>query len=795
MLESLQAIVDEMLSDKERQLGDIKAITKRQEKMLLETFNQTEAEEVDMSKSVSVLLNTAMKQYSKRKALVFKEKVLTYEELDRRVEIFSKRLQTAGVKRQEIVAVILEPSLEMIVSILGILRIGAIFLPMAHNTPAERVHTILKESGCRLVVTGKTKEKTGIENVTSISVEDIDWEQPIGEKQAYESVDTKEIAYVIYTSGSTGVPNGVMVSHRALANLIYWHNRQYGVTCEDVSTKYAGFGFDASVWEIFPYLAAGSCLHILEEEMRMDLKKLAAYFEENRVSIAFLPTQICEQFMSYENHSLRYLLTGGDKLNYFKKNNYKLINNYGPTENAVVTSFYEVTEASSNIPIGKPVDRVQLYVLDKQNQLVPPGAKGELLIAGNSLAEGYLHNQKLTAEKFIPHPFVNGATAYKSGDIVRWDEYGNLRFIGRNDSQVKIRGNRVEMGEIKTAIQGYEGVTQVVVVIREVRANKVICAYYCASREIEAVQLKKFARKFLPSYMVPSYFVQMKEIPLTVNGKVDYRRLPEPQLEELEAEERAVSDVQIQLLHIWKELLKTEEIGIYDNFMEIGGDSILIIRMHKEIEKQYPGVISVADIFASPTIADLAEYIEDKQKEVEFSCEQITIPKAFYPSRKRTIGRRKFRRKVRINTSTTKETHETFLFLYAFMMFRLTDQQEVSLLGCKDSKYYIVHLEKQAGMHANALMKEVEKAYSKADKAAKPKIVVESREKGILPVFLYQEESSEYYKKFADMAFYVEDRAGEIILEVELFHKDITEEFANGILMQYEQILRTIFKG
>jgi amino acid adenylation domain-containing protein len=261
-----------------------------------------------------------------------------------------------------------------------------------------------------------------------------------------------DLAYVIFTSGSTGRPKGVMVEHKALNNLCHWHNTYYSVTPGDRAVKYAGFEFDASVWEIFPYLIAGTRLYILNEEMKLDIDRLNRYFEENRITIGFLPTQMCEQFMQFDNRSLRVLLTGGDKLNNFRKQDYRLANNYGPTENAVVTSAFWVEKNYHNIPIGKPIFNTRIYIIDQYGNMQPIGVPGELSISGSSLARGYVGNGDKTGEKFIENPFMKGGRIYKTGDLARWLSDGNVEFLGRVDYQVKIRGFRIEAGEIESQL-------------------------------------------------------------------------------------------------------------------------------------------------------------------------------------------------------------------------------------------------------------------------------------------------------------------------------------------------------
>ncbi|MCU0288247.1 MAG: condensation domain-containing protein, partial [Acidobacteria bacterium] len=365
------------------------------------------------------------------------------------------------------------------------------------------------------------------------------------------NVDPTSPAYVIYTSGSTGKPKGVVVNHRSLVNLCWWHNQNFAITASDRATKYAGLGFDASVWEIFPYLIAGAGLYIIDDEIRLEVQKLKDFFDVHGITITFLPTQVCEQFMLNISSpgTLRFLLTGGDKLQRFVKRDYRLINNYGPTENTVVTTSGEIDENAyhTGIPIGKPIANNQVYILDKRSRLQPVGAAGELCIGGESLAAGYLNNPELTRGTFEKAPldppkllFNYHSPIYKTGDLARWlpaappaggSPGGVIQFLGRVDKQVKIRGYRIEPGEVANLLLAREEI-EAAVVIDSGLDDHYLCAYYVVSKNVteplEDGELKKYLAAKLPAYMIPRYFVQVEKIPLTPNGKIDLKALPDP---------------------------------------------------------------------------------------------------------------------------------------------------------------------------------------------------------------------------------------------------------------------------
>ena len=495
-----------------------------------------------------------------------------------------------------------------------------------------------------------------------------------GSEAIHLSLPSSSPAYIIYTSGTTGTPRGVMITQRSLVNLACWHNRNYTITPADNATLYAGFGFDASVWELFPYLIKGSTLHIPDEAIKLDTRELNDYYERNHITVGFLPTQMCEQFMDMErdNRSLRILLTGGDKLRTYnldvEKRGYDLYNNYGPTENTVVTTSYLVERPPDNIPIGKPIDNNRVYILNKESlQLQPIGVPGELCISGAGLAMGYLNHPELTAKKFMPQTFTDftqtnfskkllrgvqgggileksphgrrrqppaGAPykrTYKTGDLCRWLADGNIQFLGRIDQQVKIRGFRIELGEIENRLMKHREIKDAVVIEKDDGAgSNYLCAYVvgCSSPSPKAAELKEYLSLTLPGYMIPSYFVFLERIPLTPNGKVNRRKLPAPGITAGGKYSVPSNRVEKKLVEIWSEVLNTNghaphTIGIDGNFFELGGHSlkatVLVAKIHKELDVKVP----LAEVFKTPTIRGLSGYIKELTEDKFASIEPV----------------------------------------------------------------------------------------------------------------------------------------------------------------------------
>ncbi len=614
MSKHLISILNSIANNTNLGLSEIEMLTEEEKYKLLVEFNNTKVE-YQKDKIIQQLFEEQVEKTPSNIAVVYKEEKLTYKALNEKANIIARILRNKGIKQNEIVGIMVEGSTEMIVGILGILKAGATYLPIDPKYPTDRITYMIEDSKTRILLTDfQPKDMIG-ENTELILLKDKELYK--GENTNLEIINTpKDIAYIIYTSGSTGKPKGVMIEHSSLVNMCKWNIEYYEVTEEDNITKYAGFGFDASIPEIFPGIITGAAIHIIEEEIKLDLEKLNEYYNENKITISFLPTQISEQFMKLDNHSLRYLLAAGDKLRYFEGKDYKVVNNYGPTENTVVTTSFIVDKEYDNIPIGKPISNTQIYILDKNNKLQVIGVPGELCIAGESLARGYLNNTELTAEKFIENPFAKGQRLYKSGDLARWLPDGNIEFLGRIDSQVKVRGYRIELGEIETRILSYEGIEETTVIAREEKSgNSYLCAYISGIREFTISELREYLSKELPEYMIPAYFIQLDKLPLTANGKVDRKALPEPDGSIATGAEYVApsNEIEDKLVSIWKEVLGIEKIGINDNFFELGGHSLKAMNVTSKIKKAIGIDIPLKELFTTPTIKQLSEYISNNE--------------------------------------------------------------------------------------------------------------------------------------------------------------------------------------
>ncbi|TXK82603.1 non-ribosomal peptide synthetase [Paenibacillus sp. N3.4] len=606
LLQHVEHIVMTWIQQPQSAIANMDYIMTDEKERLLATFNPTKH---DFSSDFTIhqLFQIQAAQKPEHTAVVCSDERMSYKELDEQSNRLARILVSKGIGRGDIVGIMAGSSHQMVVSILGILKSGAAYLPIDPNYPAERTRFMLEDSKARLLLT-----TPGILLEVAFEGESLSVNEDLlmGEeaKPLSIQIEPTDLAYVIYTSGSTGTPKGVMIEHRSLINLAQWHQEHFKVTDKDRATKYAGFGFDASVWEIFPYLISGASLVMIPEEIRLDAEELNNYFEQQGITISFLPTQLCEQFMGLDNTSLRVLLTGGDKLKTFQAKGYELHNCYGPTENAVVTTSHLVTQLTDNIPIGKPVYNSQILIMDAVGKLQPIGIAGELCVSGVGLARGYLHRPELTAEKFVPHPFVEGERMYRTGDLARWLPDGTIEFLGRIDHQVKIRGYRIEIGEIEQQLLQHKSVQDCVVMAREDQYGaSYLCAYVVAPTTCTQRELADFLSARLPEYMVPPRFVTLSNLPVNANGKVDRRALPEPErATEFAVVTSAANETERQLVELWQTVLGVINIGLDERFFEIGGHSLQAAVLRGHIEKQFGVRLPISELFQYTTVREQA---------------------------------------------------------------------------------------------------------------------------------------------------------------------------------------------
>ncbi|NMG11915.1 non-ribosomal peptide synthetase [Brasilonema sp. UFV-L1] len=499
MLGHFQTLLENIVAHAEQRIADIPILSKAELHQLLVEWNNTQAD-YPQDRCIHQLVESIAELTPDALALVFEDKQLTYRELNKRSNQLAHYLQKLGVGAEVLVGLCIERSLDMVIGMLGILKAGGAYVPLDPTYPFERLSFMLEDAQVPVLLTHKQWiERIGIHNSHIICL-DKDWETLAQESEDNPSsnVTADNLAYVIYTSGSTGKPKGVQIEHRGLLNLVFWHQKEFAVSPLDRVTQIAGVAFDACSWEILPSLSAGASIYFPDDETRRSPEKLQNWLVSEAITISFVPTPLAEKLLLLDwsnNIALRILLTGGDKLNHYPLAEFPflVVNNYGPTENTVVTTSGQVpvkNQEDVSPAIGRPIANTQVYVLDKHLQAVPIGVPAELYISGDGLARGYLNRPDFTAERFISHPFRNQPKArlYKTGDLVRYRLDGNIEFLGRLDEQVKIRGYRIELGEIEAVLIAHPAVRETVVMAREDVGEKRLVAYVALNAEYSSEQ-------------------------------------------------------------------------------------------------------------------------------------------------------------------------------------------------------------------------------------------------------------------------------------------------------------------
>jgi amino acid adenylation domain-containing protein len=605
LLERLEWILEQITDNPDIPLNEIEIATPNEKRIVLDQFNDT-SRDTPTNKTIVDLFEEQVKKAPGNQAVVYKDECITYGELHGRSNKLARLLSNSGVTPETVVGVIMNQSIDMLVSILAILKSGGAYLPIDPKLPKARQSYMLEDSSAGYLVVQTPEQIPESYGGTVLALDHISLpeEDAIGSFQ--NSCEPTNLAYIIYTSGTTGKPKGVMVEHLSLVNLCLWHNHEFQVTPEDRSTKLAGFGFDASVWEIFPYLIAGSSIHIIEEDIRGDAESLNLYVERNGITISFLPTQLAEHFIPLGNRSLRVLLIGGEKARRVGRTSYRIVNNYGPSENTVVATSCSLDANQMEHPIGRPIWNNQIFILGPSGNLLPTGIYGELHISGRGLARGYIQNPALTEERFVENPFTDGKM-YKTGDIGRWLPDGSIEFLGRRDNQVKVRGHRIELGEVESCLLQHPFIHDAAVLVHEDDSkHPYLCAYVVTSNKVGYKDIRGFLLEQIPEYMVPAHVIDLETMPLNPNGKIDKKKLSSISKVSWSDSEYFAPQTPMErkLEEIFKNVLKLDRVSVQDNFFELGGHSLNATILLSRIRKQLNAEIKLREFFAGPTIQD-----------------------------------------------------------------------------------------------------------------------------------------------------------------------------------------------
>nr|QEO74680.1 condensation domain-containing protein [uncultured bacterium] len=640
MLQHFHTLLEEIAANPDARLSELSLMT-RQERAQLEELNQTQSE-YHRDQCIHRLVELQAARRPDALAVVYREKQISYDDLNRRANQLAYYLRAHGVGLETRVGVLMQRSADWMVAVLGILKAGGVYVPLDGGYPAHRLRFMVEDADVRLVLTESGQPEIVAQGeATEVVYLDKGWEwlESENEDNPENVTQAENLAYVMYTSGSTGQPKGVGVTHRAINRLV--RNTNYVKFEEsDRVAQTSNASFDTSTFEIWGALLNGSQLVIFEKETVLSPRELERQLVDQQINVMFLTTALFHQMAQSRPEifaSLTYMVFGGDAadaqfvqrvLEQGKPRH--LVNGYGPTEGTTFATAYEAQErdiGARTIPIGRALSNTEAWVLDRQGQMAPVGVAGELHIGGDCLARGYLRRPELTAEKFVPHPYSAepGARLYRTGDLVRYQSDGNIEFLKRMDQQVKVRGFRVELGEVESLLNQYWAIVESVVIAgKDSLGDTRLIAYIVPEEGVEPTssEMWNFLQEKLPSYMLPSVFVTIKELPLTPNGKVDRKALPLPEQIGDEVSTSFIAPrtaMEEMVAEIWRQTLGITQVGVESNFFDLGGHSLLGTRVMSQIRENCGIELPVRVLFESPTIAALARKIEEAQsKETEF---------------------------------------------------------------------------------------------------------------------------------------------------------------------------------
>ncbi|MEM8908407.1 MAG: amino acid adenylation domain-containing protein, partial [Bacteroidota bacterium] len=625
LLSHLEQLLEAIVEHPEQKLSALNLLPEIEKQQLLEQFNDT-LQPYPASVSIPSLFEQQVQQHPHQLALVSGEQQWTYQELNQKANTLAHYLQnehnlTAG----DFVGIMMQRSEWMIISILGVLKAGAAYVPIAPDYPTERKAFMIEDTQLKLllILSDQLFEVTTLEvPAFAIDIQLDTLELPDVPLQTDYPSSTP--AYVMYTSGTTGQPKGIVVSHQNVVKLAC-ESKAIAIQSTDRVLQWSNFAFDGSVYDIFASLLNGACLQLIEQADAADPARLAQYIQQHQISVAFITTALFNAFVDFDIKALlplRKLLFGGELVStqHVQKalailGPDRMVHVYGPTETTVYASFYPIKAANGNtIPIGQPLSNTQIYIVNEYEKVAGIGVVGEIWIGGDGVATGYLNRPQLSAEKFMANPFGNG-TIYKTGDLARMLPDGQIEFIGRRDTQIKMRGYRIELGEIENHLQQLPTIQQALVLAqKDSSGTQQLVAYLVVEGDFDKTVIQQRLKTQLPEYMIPPIMISLPEMPLTLNGKIDKKALPAPDLSNLSTKAYVAPSTPTQtcLVNIWQQLLEVEQVGIHDDFFDLGGHSLLATRVISEIRTQLHVELSIRDLFHHTILHDLATFIEQQ---------------------------------------------------------------------------------------------------------------------------------------------------------------------------------------
>jgi amino acid adenylation domain-containing protein len=628
IVDHFEMVLRAAVANPDGRLSQLPLLAPRDAKKLLEAWNQT-AVDGGNDDSIHALFEMQADRTPDAVAVVDREGSLTYRELDSRANQVAWYLRTLGVGPETTVGVCLDRSRTAFAALLGVLKAGGAFVPLDPSYPSERLGFMMADSGAPVLITEQRQPREWLPEGVQVVL--LDRDRAVIAHQSTErlglSADGDGLAYVIYTSGSTGIPKGVLGLHRGAINRFRWMWRTYPFRRGEMCCQKTSTSFVDSIWELFGPLLRGVPIAVIPDDIVRDPRELIRMLAERRVTRLVLVPSLLRAMLDAEPHlgarlpDLHLWVSSGEALCGDLARRFRtavpralLLNLYGSSEASGDSTFHEVGEidASATIPIGRPIDNTEIYILDRNGQPVPVGVPGELYIAGAGLARGYLDRPDLTAEKFVSNPFSGkpGDRMYRTGDRARYRRDGAIEYLGRLDSQVKVRGFRIDLGEVESALAAHPGVAKAVAVTRQDETGDCrLVGYVVANAGTRAADILEFVRRRLAGYMVPSALVLLDALPLTPNGKVDRQALPAPGVIRREAAEPPRNPTEAVLSAIWADVLGIADVSVHDNFFELGGHSLLAVQLVARVEQVFLTTLPLRSLFEAPTIAGLASLI------------------------------------------------------------------------------------------------------------------------------------------------------------------------------------------
>jgi amino acid adenylation domain-containing protein len=629
-------ILTQMMNETDKPLKAYQILASLEYQQLIYDWNQTK-QNYPKNKTIHQLFEEQVTRTPNHVAVVYQDVQLTYRALNESANQLAHYLRSRyTIDGDDLIALCIERSHEMMVSILGVLKSGAAYVPIDPDYPEERIRYILHDTQPKVFITHQhwlSKNQTLVDHVPTLILDSEEIQRARNQQPLINPssiVTSQNLAYVIYTSGTAGKPKGVMIEHRSVNNTLWALKKIYDLKPGEKSAAFTHYTFDVSVSEFFSALFSGAELHILSNEVRKDPTLISAYIESHDIHYLYLPPVLLSVLPQVVYKALRGIIYAGEACDVstgsYWSNQYKLFNYYGPTETTIYATGKQVIDGDTHL-IGKPIINTEVYALDDYLKPVPIGAIGELYIGGAGLARGYLNQPELTAEKFIANPFQEGTRLYKTGDLVRYFPDGNIEYIGRNDFQVKIRGFRIELGEVEHQLLQYPGIKQVVVLAKKNQKDynhQYLVAYYVAETPLNDSAILDELSRHLPDYMIPAVLVHLTKLPLNTNGKLDRKALPQPEWRRIDTYLAPRNEIEQHICALYAELfsLPINSISIYENFFRLGGNSILAIQVAHRLSQCFNIHLPVFEIFRTKTIAQLAKSIE------AITTQNIIIPVA-----------------------------------------------------------------------------------------------------------------------------------------------------------------------